>query len=85
LIRGLPVIISDTSPAFNRSQSLDEFIENFIENFSGMVQEEACSLETNLMMSRYATVDETFAILRKMTDHQPWFMSFRNCKVKAVE
>jgi hypothetical protein len=89
LIRGLPVIIADTFLDFNKSQSLIEFIENVTENMSGMVQEDACSLETNLMMARYATLDETFSILKKMSESsdemQPWFVSFRNCRVKAVK
>jgi hypothetical protein len=89
LIRGLPVIVSDTSPDFNKSQSLLDFIDHISENMTGLIQDEACSLHTNLMMSKYATVDETFAILRKMSENYevlpPWFISFRNCQLQAVE
>lgn len=66
-----------------------EFIENVTENMSGMIREEACSLETNLMMSQFATLDEVFEILKKIEVESeeilPWFVSFRNCHINAVE
>ena len=89
LIRGLPVAVSDSLFDLNQSQNLIQFIDDVTENMTGIVREEACSLHTNLMMSKYATVDETFSILRKMTENYeilpPWFLSFRNCQIQAVE
>jgi hypothetical protein len=56
---------------------------------SDMISSEACNFETNLMMSKYAKLDETFAILKKSLEKEEkemsWFISFRNCKTKAVE
>jgi len=56
---------------------------------SDMISSEACNFETNLMMSKYANLDETFAILKKSLEEEenimPWFISYRNCKTKAVE
>lgn len=89
LVRGLPVIVSDTAVNFNKSESLAQFIENISVKMSGMIQEEACNLETNLMMPSYARLGETLGILLKMIkggeELPSWFISFRNCKFKAVE
>lgn len=89
LVRGLPVIVSDTKPDFDETQKLEKFIDNISANMSGMRQEKACELETNLMMSRYASVDEVLRILTELAefsdDLPPWFVSFRNCKLQAVE
>lgn len=89
MVRGLPVIISDTALDYSRTETLGHFIENVSVNMSGMVQQEACSLETNLMMSSFASVGETFGILKKIIGDNgkltPWFLSFRNCKFEAVE
>lgn len=89
LIRGLPVIVSDTIKNLNNSESLLSFINNISTNMSDMISSEACNFETNLMMSKYANLDETFAILKKSLEEDenimPWFISFRNCKTKSVE
>lgn len=89
LVRGLPVIVSDTKPDFDETQKLEKFIDNISANMSDMREEKACELETNLMMSRYASVDETLRILTELAalsdDLPPWFISFRNCKLQGVE
>lgn len=89
LVRGLPVIVSDTEPDYDKTHKLERFIDNISANMSDMRLEKACELETNLMMSRYASVDETLRILTELTvlsdDLPPWFISFRNCKLQAVE
>lgn len=89
LIKGLPVVISDTTTDFNESQSLIGFIDEISEKMAGMIQDEVCNLRTNLMMSKYAKVDAAFSILTKLSesceDLPPWFVLFRNCQVQAVE
>lgn len=56
---------------------------------SDMITASPCNFETNLMMSKYANLDEAFAILKKSlddgSDTMPWFISFRNCRTRAVE
>jgi hypothetical protein len=88
LIRGLPVIVSDSALTFNSTQSLPTFLNHVAVNMSAMIREEACNLETNLMMSSVATVGKAFTILEKTIEKsdvvEPWFISFRNCKFKAV-
>lgn len=92
LIRGLPVLISDTLKIDENSQitTLSNFIENIYENMSAMIDSEACNFETNLMMSQYAKLDKAMKILRNSLEESsekisPWFISFRNCRIKAVE
>lgn len=54
-----------------------------------MINADACNFETNLMMSQYAKLDKAIGILKKLNEDEeeisPWFISFRNCKQKAVE
>lgn len=89
LIRGLPVIVSDTIKDLNNSESLVSFMDNLSTNMNDMISSEACNLETNLMISKYANLDEAFNILKKSLNEEeiimPWFISFRNCKMKAVK
>lgn len=89
LIRGLPLIVADNESNFNREKSLKQFLDNISANMSEIIQQEACDLETNLMMSKYASVDESFSVLNNIADDleniPPWFISFRNCHVKSVE
>lgn len=88
LIRGLPVIISDAAMDYNRNETLAAFIDKVTVQMSAMVQQEACSLETNLMISKFASVGEVFGILSKLiegSEQTTWFLSFRNCKFEAVE
>jgi hypothetical protein len=87
LIRGLPVIVGDTAP--NQSIATEEplvsFIDNIFANMSDMMNSRACNLETNLMMSKYANLDKVFTILRAIESNDKFFVSFRNCKFKAVK
>ncbi|KAG5680538.1 hypothetical protein PVAND_010040 [Polypedilum vanderplanki] len=92
LIRGLPVIVSDTIKAPNQSdknnnnESLSSFIDNIFTNMSDMITAKACNLETNLMMSKYATLDKVLeVILKTVEQNDKFFVSFRNCKFKAVK
>lgn len=93
LIRGLPVIVSDSETDFDRKQLLSQFLDNISKNMTKMIKANACNLETNLMLSEFATVDETISILYSMIgdteveadDPTPWFLSFRNCKFEAVK
>lgn len=88
LIRGLPVIISDATSALNNSETVVQFINHVTQTMNSMVKEEACSLETNLMMSSYATVEKSFSILSENSadsvEMPSWFVSFRNCNFNAV-
>lgn len=87
LIRGLPVIVSDAIADADQTSCLRKFIENISENMSTMIMTRPCNLDTNLMMSKYASLDESFNIIRnklKESDEAPWFLSFRNCRFQAV-
>lgn len=86
LLRGLPVIVGDGVNSFNRNETLAEFVDNISVNMSEMVKQEPCDLETNLMLMKFASVDEAFGVLSETNDESPqWFISFRNCQFKAVE
>jgi len=89
LIRGLPVIVGDSALDLDTTKSLQQFIDDVSQNMTEIIQQEACDLETNLMMYSYASVNGAFEVLRKMLkktrELEPWFISFRNCKFKAVE
>lgn len=96
LIRGLPVIISDTlrnhrdGDVEKSKLTLLDFIDDMYANMSDMINSEACNFETNLMMSQYAKLDKAMRILRNSLEKSeeeisPWFISFRNCRIKAVE
>jgi hypothetical protein len=89
LLRGLPVIISDSlRNAESSKQSLSNFIENLSVNMSDMLNSEACNLETNLMLSKYAMPDKAMKMLKnsfkESEELAPWFISWRNCELKAV-
>lgn len=90
LLRGLPVIISDSlhNVADSSGQSLSNFIDNMMFNMSDMLKSDACNFETNLILSKYATPDKAIKILKhslKDSDEiAPWFISWRNCQLKAV-
>lgn len=88
LIRGLPVIVSDAIKNPDNFQTPSSFIDNIYANMSDMINADACNFETNLMMSQYAKLDKAIGIARKLMEDEeisPWFISFRNCKQKAVE
>lgn len=89
LIRGLPVIVSDSIKNRDDSQTLSDFLDNIYANLSDMINVDACNFETNLMMSQYAKLDKAIGILRNSMKNgeeiSPWFISFRNCRQKAVE
>lgn len=89
-MRGLPVIIGDSFDNQMNNESLSEFIENISLNMSDMIKEEACNLETNLILSKFASVGEALRVLSELSaessnDFPTWFISFRNCKFKAVK
>lgn len=56
---------------------------------SEMINSEACNFETNLMMFQYAKLDKAMRILKNSLENSediaPWFISFRNCRLKSVE
>jgi hypothetical protein len=93
------VLISDTIKSPSEFKSLVAFIDNISVNMSDIINSDACNLQTNLMLSKYANLDKAFAILKKSLankknkndaddddyDDMRWFISFRNCKLKAVE
>lgn len=89
LIRGRPIIITDAQKNHHESQTLSSFIENIYANMSEMINSEACNFETNLMMFQYAKLDKAMRILRNSLENtediSPWFISFRNCRLKSVE
>lgn len=86
LVRGLPVIVGDSFVDLNKSETLAEFIDKISFN---MIRNEPCNFETNLMMASFASLDEAFKVLTKQLESSselsPWFISFRNCKLAAVE
>lgn len=84
LVRGLPVIVDDATKDVRTSQNLTEFIDDVSTNMSEMRKQTSCELETNIMMSRYASVDEVFRVL-ELNEAAPWYLSFRNCRLQAVE
>lgn len=84
LVRGLPVIVGDATKDVRTSQSLTEFIIDVSTNMSEMRKQTSCELETNIMMPRYASVDEVFRVL-ELDEASPWYLSFRNCRLQAVE
>lgn len=84
LVRGLPVIVGDATKDVRTSQSLTDFIDDVSTNMSEIRKQTSCELETNIMMSRYASVDEVFRVL-EVDEASPWYLSFRNCRLQAVE
>lgn len=85
LIRGLPVIVEDSANA-SSSITVENLLKRIRNEMYEMIENEPCSLETNLATSRYAQLENIFSSLEEQADNiSPWFLSFRNCKFGAVE
>jgi hypothetical protein len=85
LIRGLPVIVGDSTNSTSLI-TIESLLKRIRNEMNEMIVNEPCSLETNLATSRYAQLDGIFSSLEEQSDNlSPWFLSFRNCKFRAVE
>ncbi|CAO1404791.1 unnamed protein product [Diamesa serratosioi] len=89
LIRGLPVLITDTfETPTNESSEITKFIENLHNNHENLVNSEPCDLKTNLAMPKYTNLDELLNLILNIKE-QPadeqnsWYLSFRNCDFNA--
>ncbi|CRL02017.1 CLUMA_CG015232, isoform A, partial [Clunio marinus] len=85
LLRGLPVIITDSVESNESSESLAKFLGHLYSNMSSIVEHKACDLETNLMITQRADIEKAFRILREYNDLTSWFLSFRTCRFQALK
>lgn len=93
MIKGLPILITDTFPetVTNENNSeITKFIENLINNHGNLVNSEPCDLKTNLAMTKYTNLDELLHLIlnikkQPVDEQNSWYLSFRNCDFIAVE
>ncbi|KAL5287891.1 hypothetical protein ACFFRR_008624 [Megaselia abdita] len=77
LEQGLPVIVTDTRNSFD----FDSFIETL--NSSDLIENtNICNLETNLVIRKYASLENAFGKMRLSENH---FLHWRNCNFKALK
>lgn len=80
LIRGRPVIVKDSCPVWQSDNFTD-----YLLSLDPLIDSNPCDLRSNLILEKYANLEELLVLSARAEPNDGWFLHFLNCDFESVK